>query len=329
MNKSQLIDTLHQIQGHKVLVIGDVMVDAYVWGSVDRISPEAPVPVVTVKNRTHKLGGAANVAFNIKSLGADPILCSVIGKDTKGEEFLQLLQNQDLSTLGIVRSENRITTTKFRVLGNNVQMLRVDEEDLSPIIEEDSDTLKKQIKSIIELNDIKAIVFEDYDKGVISEELINYVSKLASKKGIYISADPKRNNFPYYQNITMLKPNLKELNEGLNLQIENGKIEEITVAARALLDKHHLEEVLVTLSEHGLLTVNKTESHHIPTQAKGIVDVSGAGDTVISALTLMRMSGIGLEESAIVANLAGGIVCEEVGVVPIGKENLIKAITEL
>jgi len=314
----------NKFNNNNILVIGDVMVDAYLFGTVDRISPEAPVPVVSVTGRNSRMGGAANVALNLRALGATTYLCSVIGSDSRGDEFIKLLKEKKMSDLGIVRSKNRPTTTKFRVIGNNVQMLRVDEETTNYINRTEEKQLLAKIKSIIIDKGINAIVFEDYDKGNISPNLITAVTKLAKKNKIIITVDPKKRNFNHYKNLTLLKPNLKELKDGLGLELESKDIHAIRDAAMDLLQKNNLEIVMVTLSENGVLICQKNLQTHIPAIIRSIADVSGAGDTVISALTLGLTSGLSAIDAAKLSNLAGGLVCEIVGVSPIDKENLLQ-----
>ena len=320
---AKAIDNLFKnFENKNVLIIGDVMVDAYLMGSVDRISPEAPVPVVSVIGRDSKMGGAANVALNIRALGAKPFLCSVIGSDARGDEFIGLLAKRKMSNKGIVRSISRPTTTKFRVIGNNVQMLRVDEEVVYYINRNEEKDLLAKITNIIVEEKIDAIIFEDYDKGSITPSLIKSVVKIAKKNEIIITVDPKKRNFNSFSNLTLLKPNFKELKEGCDLDIENGNIPEIRDAAMQLLRKNNLEILMVTLSEHGILICERNLQTHIPAIVRNIADVSGAGDTVISVLTLALATGMKAVDAAKLSNLAGGLVCEEVGVAPINKKKL-------
>jgi len=322
MTTKAIDDLFKNIENKNVLIIGDVMVDAYLMGSVDRISPEAPVPVVSVEGRKSRMGGAANVALNIGALGATPFLCSVIGSDVRGDEFVELMAKRKMSDKGIVRSKSRPTTTKFRVIGNNVQMLRVDEEVVYFINRHEEKELLTRITGIINDEKIDAIIFEDYDKGSISPNLIKAVVKIAKKKKIIVTVDPKKRNFKSFSNLTLLKPNFKELKEGCDLDIENGDIPSIRDAAMALLRENNLEIVMVTLSEHGMLICERNLQTHIPAIVRSIADVSGAGDTVISVLTLALAAGVGAVEAAKLSNLAGGLVCEVVGVAPIDKKKL-------
>ena len=305
-----------------ILIIGDVMVDAYLWGHVERISPEAPVPIVSVEKRENRLGGAANVGLNIRSLGANAILCSVIGNDVKGNEFLELLDKQKLSKEGIIQSNKRITTTKFRVIGNNTQMLRVDEEITSELEKEELTMLQEHITNIIANKTIDAIIFQDYDKGTINEQLISSVVEVANNQNIPIIVDPKKKNFLHYKNVTLFKPNLKEIKEGLNIHFDVDKQEEIEKAVSSLQAVLQTEMVLNTLSENGVFIQWATGSEIIPAHYRTIVDVSGAGDTVISVAALCLIMDMEAADMAALANLAGGIVCEEVGVVPINKTKL-------
>lgn len=322
MTVSAIENLFESFKDKKILIIGDVMVDAYLFGNVDRISPEAPVPVVSVSGRNSRMGGAANVALNVRALGATPFLCSIVGNDVRGEEFINLLHKRDLSDKGIHRSKNRPTTTKFRILGNNVQMLRVDEEVTHYINKSEEKSLFSKIKNIVEEENIDAIIFEDYDKGCITPGLIKEVTKLANNNNIVITVDPKRRNFNHYNNLTLLKPNLKELSEGMGIELENGDIPSIRNAAMQLLKNNNLNTVMVTLSEHGVLICEKNFQTHIPANIRNIADVSGAGDTVIASLTLAMAANIPVAEASKLSNLAGGLVCEEIGVVPIDKEKL-------
>lgn len=315
----------------KVLVIGDAMIDSYLWGKVERISPEAPVPIVAVNKRENRLGGAANVALNLQALGATPILCTVIGDEPKGLLFLELLGDKKLSQKGVIKSKNRITTTKFRIIGNHAQMLRVDEEINADISEEETEMLYEVIKKLTDTEKIDVIIFEDYDKGVISPLLINKITELASKKSIPVVADPKRKNFALYSNITLFKPNFKELKEGLKFDFSSENIKDLEKVVDALQIKNNIDIVMVTLSEAGVYLSLKDHKNNtiisrfnIPAQVRDIADVSGAGDTVISVAALCLALKLDPYSIAILANLAGGLVCEEVGVVPVNKEKLIR-----
>lgn len=320
-----------KFKSQKVLIIGDVMVDSYIFGNVDRISPEAPVPVVAVSERTDRLGGAANVALNIKAMDAEPILCSVIGQDAKAETFLKLLQKRELSDEGIIKSNSRITTTKFRIIGNSTQMLRVDEETDERITDAELEDLLERIETILKNNKIDVIIFQDYDKGVICKELIERVLKLA--KDIPTVVDPKKRNFHHFKNTSLFKPNLKELKEGINKSFEAFETEKLQNAVEKMQNELNCEYFFTTLSEYGVMITKKEEGKFthfsLPAHVRNISDVSGAGDTVISLTALCLAQKLNIETIAMISNLAGGLVCEEVGVVPIDKEKLFKELNNM
>ena len=327
---AQLFESFNDLN---VMIIGDVMVDSYIWGNVNRISPEAPVPIVEVVKRENRLGGAANVGLNIKALGAVPVMCSVIGEDNHGDDFVELLEKENLPLDGIIRSENRITTTKFRVIGNNSQLLRVDEETKRDLNKEQFDALWNRISNIIENKNIHIVIFQDYDKGVINNELIENVVKLSRSKGIPVVVDPKKNNFLNYKGVTMFKPNLKEIKEGLNIDFDEDNDVNIEMAVAKLQDLLNADIILNTLSEKGVLVSWKIkvgyESRLIPAHIRNIADVSGAGDTVISVAALCLASKSTPLVMAAISNLAGGLVCEEVGVVSVDKAKLESEVNRL
>jgi rfaE bifunctional protein kinase chain/domain len=307
-----------------------VMVDSYIWGKVDRISPEAPVPVVLVNRRSNMLGGAANVALNIKSLGAEPILCSVIGNDLRGNDFIELLENDDISTKGIIQSTGRITTTKFRIIGNKTQLLRVDEETDSDLDELELKTLKDKLVEILADQKIDVIILQDYNKGVLTADVIPHIIALGKEKGIPVVVDPKRKNFSLYRRVDLLKPNLKELAEGLKMEFKASDLSKINEACIEWQRKQEITSLMVTLSERGVYMREEvngaTKEFHIPAHVRNIADVSGAGDTVISVASLCRALRVDTELTAALANIAGGLVCEHVGVVPVsGKMLLMEA----
>ena len=280
----------------KIIIIGDVMIDSYIWGRVDRISPEAPVPIVAVDKRENRLGGAANVGLNIKSMGAQPFLCSVIGTDVKGDDFIDLMALANLPTDGIIQSKKRVTTTKFRVIGNNTQMLRVDEEIKTPLENEERGSLYTRIIQIIEKENIDSIIFQDYDKGVIDKHLITSVVDYANANKIPVIVDPKKNNFLHYKNVNLFKPNLKEIKDGLNIEFDPSNNEELENAVGKLQTALNADIVLNTLSERGVyIRWKENDKFHqetIGAHYRNITDVSGAGDTVISVATLCLTSEI-------------------------------------
>ncbi|MDO9185295.1 MAG: bifunctional ADP-heptose synthase [Bacteroidia bacterium] len=307
-----------------VLIIGDVMIDTYMWGNVNRISPEAPVPIVSITKKENRLGGAANVALNIQSMGANPILCSVIGNDDGSKIFLDLLKIQKLSSDGILKSKKRITTVKTRVIGGNHQMLRVDDEIETSINKEEMEALSDRIKKLIISKKVDVVIFEDYDKGCITPELIKNCIAFAKQKNIPIVVDPKKKNFMSYNGVTLFKPNLKELKEGLKLDFDHNNIKELEKVAAGFIKKQNIATLLITLSEKGIYTHSSKTKTVIPAHVRNISDVSGAGDTVISVAALCSALNLSPVITATLANLAGGLVCEKVGVVPIDKKQLLE-----
>ncbi len=323
----RLTSLFEAFNNKKALIIGDVMLDSYIWGKVERISPEAPVPVVTVIRREERLGGAANVGMNIRSLGARPVMCSVIGTDDKGQTLRALMLNAGMEDTGIIESPHRHTTTKFRVFGNNTQMLRVDEETSVPLKNEVFHELCSRIDKILKTEEIDVIIFQDYDKGVITPELIDFVTEMAEEMDIPVTVDPKKRNFMAFRNITLFKPNLAEMREGLDMAALSPDKEELSLAARQLSGILNTKIILNTLSEKGVFIYwdenGESKEALLPAQRRNVADVSGAGDTVISVASLCLTCGLDPENIALLSNLAGGMVCEEAGVVPINKEKFI------
>ena len=308
------------------MIVGDMMLDIYMNGKVERISPEAPVPIVSVTKTFSRLGGAANVAQNLKALGAEPILCSIVGEDEKSNDLISLMHEHQMNTSGIMRSSERITTTKVRIIGNNAQMLRVDTEDTFDLTEKEHDLLMNQITKIINNEDIDGIILQDYNKGVLTERLIKEVISIANEKNIPIGVDPKKKNFLAYQNVTFFKPNLKELKEGIGVSSKDNSIEEIIKSVNVLQAKLNCRYIMTTLSERGVLIKDYETNiwHHIPAHLRKIADVSGAGDTVLSVAMLCLVCNEDAYNIAALSNLAGGLVCEEIGAVPINKKRLLE-----
>lgn len=307
-----------------ILIIGDVMIDSYVWGKIERVSPEAPVPVVQVTKKENRLGGAANVALNVQSLGANPIICAITGDDAEGRDLRALLEGSHLSDEGILTIKGRQTTVKTRIIAQNQHIVRVDAETDSNIPEESSRLVQSRIAEIIAEKKIDAIVFEDYDKGLISEELITFTVNMANQRGIITAVDPKKRNFHFYKDVSLFKPNLKELREGLKTKIDPVSISHIEAAVDQIKAKLHAKSVMLTLSEHGVFISTAKDHKLIPAHIRTIADVSGAGDTVIATAALCLAAGLDEYQTAAIANLAGGLVCEHVGVVPIDKAQLLK-----
>ena len=321
-------DLFDQFSKKRVLVIGDVMVDAYLKGKVNRMSPEAPVPVVDLFEKDERIGGAGNVALNLAALGASPIICSVIGADLEGERLIQLFKDARISTDGIYASSNRRTTVKTRVLSNNQQLLRIDSEDTDLINETEEAQLLKQISSVLE-NGIDGIIFEDYNKGVLTPSLIASVLSLAKAQQIPTTVDPKKDHFFAYKGCTLFKPNLKELKEGLQIDFDFASDKDAFLSAVSDLQGRLGNSIsFITLSEHGVF-IQEDQPVFIPAHLRNIADVSGAGDTVIAVATLCLISGAEIHTIAAIANIAGGLVCEQPGVVSIEKERLLNEVNKL
>lgn len=326
MNYKDLFD---KFNGLRILVIGDVMLDAYVMGKVNRISPEAPVPIVSLENEDARIGGAGNVALNLLALGAKPIICGVIGEDTSGDKLLNLFEKNGILTDGLVKSMVRKTTVKTRVISNKQQLLRIDSESTFPLLESEEIKLNNTIQNIINQG-IDGIIFEDYNKGVLTDSVIQNTIKIAKEKDIPTAVDPKKENFLSYKGVSLFKPNLKELKEGLNLNFDFNSNKDLFEKGIEVLEEKLQNEIsFVTLSENGVFIKNQTEKYYVPAHMRSISDVSGAGDTVIAVATLCLISGASTKQIAEISNLAGGLVCEKSGVVSISKNDLLKEVSEL
>lgn len=318
-----------KFRNYRVLVVGDVMVDKYLLGNVERVSPEAPVPIVNLSKSEERLGGAANVALNLLSLGADPVLCGVIGEDRGGDLFIELLNRRGMFADGMVRSKSRRTTIKTRVIGNNQQLLRIDEEEPADIRKEEEIALIQRVETQLKQG-ADAMILEDYNKGVLTERVIRELVALSKEYKIPVSVDPKKENFLVYREVTLFKPNLKELKEGIGSSFDfvDGK-DRFEAAVEALESKLNNRMTLVTLSEHGVFIKEGPNKHYIPAHVRNIADVSGAGDTVIAIATLCLTAGLSPAMIADISNLSGGLVCELSGVVPISRDRLIKEVQKL
>jgi len=308
----------------RALVIGDSMVDTYLWGKAERISPEAPVPVVSVTQRESRLGGAANVALNLLALGATPLLISVVGDDEKGRKFKKLLGKSNLSTEGIFEDITRMTTVKSRIISQGKHIARVDEETTDFIGAEMEGKIVSCVKKTLETGRIDVILFVDYDKGVITPALFNQVNELAVKKGIPTAVDPKKRNFCVYSNVTLFKPNFTEFTEGIASPIKKGDLEALKTAAEKFKTNQNINVMLITLSELGIFASNGEKEQYFPAEIRYIADVSGAGDTVLSVAGLALAAGVSQKTMALMANIAGGLVCEKPGVMPVDRERLVR-----
>jgi rfaE bifunctional protein kinase chain/domain len=308
----------------KVMVIGDVMIDTYLWGNVGRVSPEAPVPIVSGVIEENRLGGAANVALNVKALGAVPILCSVIGDDDRGRLFLELMEEQNLSDIGLVVDDQRVTTQKTRVISGSQHLLRVDEETDIFLSKRVQAQFLELVNNLLESGGIDALILQDYDKGVLTPRVISELITLSEKVSVPVLVDPKFRSFSLYKKVRLFKPNYKELLRGMKIDIDKRDIEKLAGEIARYQADQQIETVLVTLSEQGMLTSTNGQHVHIPAVSRDICDVSGAGDTVISVAALCLIAGLGDPEAAAISNLAGGQVCEHAGVVPVDYDQLLE-----
>lgn len=328
MKNPDIKSVFESFNNFNILIIGDVMIDSYMWGKVNRISPEAPVPIIMSSKQENRLGGAANVALNVQALGANPILCSVVGKDLKSKTFHSLLKKRQLTNEGILEDESRKTTVKTRIIADNQQLMRVDEEVDHELDKEVENKFIKNILTIISDKQVDAIIFEDYDKGCITPDVIKSIVDFANKNNIPTLVDPKKRNFMEYKNVTLFKPNFKELVEGSKIDIQKGDFTGIFSASQKLDEELSAKHYLITLSELGVFIGDKSSYKVLPAEIRDIADVSGAGDTLIGTASLCLAAGLEPEAIATISNLAGGLVCEKVGVVPINKEQLLQEAIE-
>jgi rfaE bifunctional protein kinase chain/domain len=301
------------------------MLDRYFWGSVARISPEAPVPVVEVESESTRMGGAANVANNIASLGGTPVLVGVVGQDDSGRALTSIVAESGFPGDGILIDATRPTTVKTRVIANHQHVVRVDRE----VKQEIQQGMQAKILDVLKRSSgsLDAIIIEDYNKGVVTRDLIHELVGFAQQHNIIVTVDPKFNNFFEYKHVTVFKPNRKETEEALGVRLDDRS--SIEKAGRTLIEKLKAENVLLTLGERGMsLFDGSGSSTHVPTAARKVADVSGAGDTVISTLTMALTAGASIKEAAMLANVAGGVVCGEVGIVPISVDALRAATIE-
>lgn len=305
------------------------MLDAYILGNVTRVSPEAPVPVVSLNKKENRIGGAGNVALNLKNLGARPIIASVIGQDSEGDILEDLFNKRGISTDGLIKSSRRKTTVKTRVISSKQQLLRIDSEDTFPISSELNEAMFSKIRHLTQKK-IDAIIIEDYDKGLLNKTNIESIIAIAKANNIPVTADPKRENFNYYKGLSLFKPNLKELKEGLNREFSfETEHEQFAETVKELRKTIPHTVSLITLSEHGVFICNDDESAHITAHKREIADVSGAGDTVIAVATLCLLANVSIKDIARISNIAGGMVCEKPGVVSISLDELKDEVREL
>lgn len=327
MKKKVIEKILNSSNRKKIFIIGDVMLDRYLLGDVTRISPEAPVQVFDIRNSEYRLGGAANVAYNVRTLGASPFLIGIIGDDADGKLLINAMKELNIDTSGLIAENGRPTTCKTRVISDSHHLLRIDSESKAEI----SVNSEKKIIKLLEKNakDIGIIILQDYNKGALTKRLIWKITEFASNNGIRILVDPKFENFFEYQNVYLFKPNRKELEDALGKKIK--RPDDIEAFADELMNKLNAKNIILTLGEQGMMIVEringKLHTEKIGTKARKVADVSGAGDTVISTIAVCLAGGASLKDAAIISNHAAGLVVEEVGIVPIQKKSLIDNLT--
>lgn len=328
MEKKFLNKIFETSNNKSIYIIGDVMLDRYLLGDVNRISPEAPVQVFDIRRSEYRLGGAANVGFNIKTLGAEPVLIGIIGEDTEGQLLIDEMKNLSLRTDGLITEKGRPTTSKTRVISDSHHLLRIDSESKEEISAVSEDKILNHLQQTAQ--DEGIIILQDYNKGVLSKNLIKRVSEFASSKGMKILVDPKFDNFFEFKNVYLFKPNRKELEDAFGRKIK--KQEEVEEFANELLEKLKCENIILTLGEQGMMIFENSNgkiiTERIETKARKVADVSGAGDTVISTIAVCLAGGAQIKDAALISNYAAGLVVEEVGIVPIYKDVLIDYITK-
>lgn len=322
MKKQEIKELFEGMNELHVVVVGDVMLDNYWWGDVERISPEAPVPVVNIKKKESRLGGAANVALNCKSLGAKVSLAAVLGKDTDGDLLIQLANEAGLETGMLMQSETRKTTTKTRVLSRNQQMIRLDDEQTDELSTKEEHPFIDLVLRMLQREKPQVLIFEDYNKGVLKANIIQRITAHCKELGIITMVDPKKHNFLAYREVTIFKPNLKEVREGLGLSLQEVSLAELHEAHQKIKEQLNHQITFITLSEKGVFATDGEEEFIRPSHIRNIADVSGAGDTVIATAALVYNLTKDIRLMAAIANIAGGLVCEKVGVLPVDKAEL-------
>ncbi len=319
-SKERINSLFTEFKNQKIVVVGDLMLDRYIWGSVSKISPEAPVPVVEVERESHRFGGAANVVNNVKSLGAQVFPIGILGKDSGGELLTGLFKKEDISVEGLIYESQRNTTIKTRIIAHNQHVVRIDREVKSGVSKKTQDKILDILKD--HLNDADGLILEDYNKGLLTPRLIENIINLAREKEVKVLVDPKFDNFFAYKNSTLFKPNKKEIADKLGTKLKTRK--DVLKAGEKLQQRLNCEAVLITLGEKGMILIDRGgEPFTIPTKAVKVHDVSGAGDTVIATMAVLIATGANYREAAAISNYAAGVVCGEVGIVPIEYDNLL------
>ena len=322
INQKKLKSIISRFKNKNILVVGDLVLDHHIFGKVDRISPEAPVPVVWANKESFVCGGAANVGLNISALGARVSMCGVLGKDEFGKNLFSLIGKQGIDTKLIVKDTQRPTTLKTRIMAHHQQIVRVDWESVEFLPVNVNKMLLSRIRKNID--DFDAVIIEDYGKGVINPELVAELVALCHEKKKIVTVDPKEDHFDYYKGVTALTPNLKEAQAAAGISIRSKS--QITAVGEEIIRQLHPQALLVTLGEDGMMLFCDGQYHFIPTAALEVFDVTGAGDTVISAFTLGLSCGANFQEAAIIANLAAGVVVGKLGAATTNKNELFKVI---
>ncbi len=307
----------------KTVVLGDVMLDTYWWGHVERISPEAPVPVVALDRKEYRIGGAGNVALNLACLGAEVSILSVIGNDEDGAALTELFSKNKIDTRYLLRNNSRITTSKSRIISRNQQMMRLDSEITTDLNAEEENLLIEKVQQYLEKEKPQVLILEDYNKGVLTTRVIKEVIALCKKNNVITSVDPKRKNFLSYTGVDIFKPNMKEVKDGLNLLTDETSFSILNDIHQQLQESLQHRISFITLSEKGVFYREGMNACIVPSHFRNITDVSGAGDTVIAVASLLYAATKNVDLMAKVANIAGGLVCEEVGTVAINKQRLL------
>ena len=321
VNFEELFD---KFKGMKIGVLGDVMLDTYWWGHVDRISPEAPVPIVALDSKEYRIGGAGNVALNLSCLGAQVSVLSVIGSDEDGSTLTKLFIDNRINTSYLLDKKTRITTSKSRIISRNQQMMRLDSEITHDLSADDESELLDAVERYISAEKPQALVLEDYNKGVLTENVISQVIEVCRRNNVITTVDPKRKNFLSYKGVDIFKPNMKEVKEGLNILVDEINKNVLDNIHEKLEKKLNHAVSFITLSERGVYYRQNNTSRIVPSHVRNIADVSGAGDTVIAVASLLYAATKDVDLMAEVANIAGGLVCEEVGTVAINRERLLE-----
>ncbi len=329
MSKIDFDKLFAEFSNIKAGVVGDVMLDIYWWGHVERISPEAPVPVVALDKKENRIGGAGNVALNLAALGANVSVLSVMGDDDNGRTLTALFNEHHINTSWVSHQSSRITTAKTRIISRNQQMMRLDAEITKELSADDENALIEKVRQYITSEQPQVIIFEDYNKGVLTERVIKEITALCKQHGVITTVDPKRKNFFSYQGVDIFKPNLKEVKDGLNLLIEEVNLPTLIDIHQQLQEKLQHAISFITLSEKGVFYQENSTAKIIPSHLRNIADVSGAGDTVIAVASLIYAATKRIDLMAEVANIAGGLVCEEVGTAAVSKERLLHECKEL